>query len=184
METMQSVQTAVFGGGCFWCTEAVFNTLKGVVSVVPGYSGGYVKDPSYEQVSAGDTGHAEVTKIEFDPNEISFYDLLTVFFATHDPTTLDRQGNDIGTQYRSVIFYMDEDQKRQAEDHIKEVVPSFTDPIVTSLRPFEAFYPAEDYHQKYYEKHKDTPYCQAIIDPKLEKLQKQFAALLKSHTKV
>jgi peptide-methionine (S)-S-oxide reductase len=179
---MHTIETAVFGGGCFWCTEAVFNSLKGIVSAMPGYSGGYVKDPTYEEVSAGDTGHAEVTKIEFDPSEITYHDLLTVFFATHDPTTLDRQGNDVGIQYRSVIFYMSEEQKQQAEQYIKEVASSFSNPIVTSLQPFEAFYPAEDYHQRYYEKHKDAPYCMAIIDPKLEKLQQHFASLFKAHS--
>lgn len=184
METMHTTETAVFGGGCFWCTEAVFNSLKGIISAVPGYSGGYVKDPTYEQVSAGDTAHAEVTNLEFDPNEISYHDLLTVFFATHNPTTLNRQGNDIGTQYRSVIFYTSDVQKQQAEAYIKEVAYSFTDPIVTTIQPLEIFYPAEDYHQKYYEKHKDAPYCQAIIDPKLEKLQEHFASLLKSHSKL
>lgn len=183
METIQKNQTAVFGGGCFWCTEAVFNSLKGIVSAMPGYSGGAVKNPTYEEVSAGDTGHAEVTKVEFDPNEISYHDLLTVFFATHNPMTLNRQGNDIGTQYRSVIFYTTEEQRQQVEDYIKEAAPSFSDPIITTVQPFEAFYPAEDYHQRYYEKHKDAPYCQAIIDPKLEKLQQYFAALLKSHSK-
>lgn len=180
---MHTYETAVFGGGCFWCTEAVFDSLRGIISATPGYSGGSVKNPTYEQVSAGDTAHAEVTKVEFDPNEITYRDLLTIFFATHDPTTLNRQGNDIGTQYRSVIFYMNDEQKWQAETYIKEVAPSFTDPIVTSLQPFEAFYPAEDYHRKYYENHKDFPYCQAVIDPKMEKLQQHFASFLKSHTK-
>ncbi len=183
METTKTIESAVFGGGGFWCTEAVFSSLKGIVSTMPGYSGGSVENPAYEQVSSGDTGHVEVTKVEFDPDEISYHDLLTVFFATHDPTTMNRQGNDVGPQYRSVIFYMNEEQKRQAEEYIKEVASSFSDPIVTTVQTFEAFYLAEDYHQKYYEKHKDFPYCQAIIDPKLEKLQQHFAALLKSHSK-
>lgn len=183
MQIGQKTETAVFGGGCFWCTEAVFGSLKGIVSAMPGYAGGHIENPSYEEVSMGDTGHAEVTRIEFDPSEITFKELLTVFFATHDPTTLNRQGNDIGPQYRSLILYASEGQRRQAEEYIKEVQNLFTDPIVTELKPFEKFYEAEDYHQRYYERHKDAPYCQAIIDPKLEKLHKQFAELLKTHEK-
>ncbi|OGM94861.1 peptide-methionine (S)-S-oxide reductase [Candidatus Wolfebacteria bacterium RIFOXYD12_FULL_48_21] len=179
----QQTETAVFGGGCFWCTEAIFNTLKGVILATPGYSGGHVPDPTYEAVSSGATGHAEATKIEFDPNEISFNDLLTVFFATHDPTTVDRQGDDVGTQYRSAIFYTSEDQRVQAEEYMKKIAGSFSDQIVTELKPFEVFYEAEDYHKRYYENHKDAPYCRAVIDPKMEKLQKQFAELLKEHAK-
>jgi peptide-methionine (S)-S-oxide reductase len=180
---MQNInnQVAVFGGGCFWCTEAVFSTLKGVVSVIPGYSGGTVANPTYEQVSSGKTGHAEVIKIEFDPATIGFADLLTVFFNTHDPTTLNRQGNDAGTQYRSVIFYSNEDQKIAASKLVSELnsAKAYNDPIVTEVLPLGEFYEAEDYHQKYYETHKDAPYCEIIIAPKLEKLQKKFAELLK-----
>ena len=177
-------QIAVFGGGCFWCTEAVFDQLRGVVSVESGYTGGDVKNPTYEQVCAGATGHAEAIRIEFDPDKATFRDLMTVFFATHDPTTLNRQGNDIGTQYRSAIFYTDEGQKREAENFIKELeqAGSFTKPIVTSLEPFSEFYKAEAYHQKYYANNPYQPYCQVMIPPKLNKLQKQFRELLKSHS--
>jgi peptide-methionine (S)-S-oxide reductase len=176
---------AVFGGGCFWCTEAVFDELRGVKSVVSGYAGGSTKNPTYEEVCGGRTGHAEVIKIEFDPGEIAFKDLLTVFFASHDPTTLNRQGNDVGTQYRSAIFYATEEQKREAEAFIKELNDSkaFGKPVVTTLEPLGEFYEAEDYHQKYYANNPYQPYCQYMIPPKLTKLHKQFGALLKSHGK-
>ena len=176
---------AVFGGGCCWCTEAVFDELRGVKSVVSGYAGGSTKNPSYEEVCGGRTGHAEVIKIEFDPGEIAFKDLLTVFFATHDPTTLNRQGNDVGTQYRSAVFYANEEQKREAEAFIKELNDSkaFGKPVVTTLEPLGEFYEAEDYHQKYYVNNPYQPYCQYLIPPKLNKLHKQFGALLKSHGK-
>jgi peptide-methionine (S)-S-oxide reductase len=176
---------AVFGGGCFWCTEAVFDELRGVKSVVSGYAGGSTKNPTYEEVCGGRTGHAEVIKIEFDPGEIAFKDLLTVFFASHDPTTLNRQGNDVGTQYRSAIFYATEEQKREAEAFIKELNDSkaFGKPVVTTLEPLGEFYEAEDYHQKYYANNPYQPYCQYMIPPKLNKLHKQFGALLKSHGK-
>jgi peptide-methionine (S)-S-oxide reductase len=174
---------AVFGGGCFWCTEAVFDELRGVKSVASGYAGGSTKNPTYEEVCGGRTGHAEVIKIEFDPGEIAFKDLLTVFFATHDPTTLNRQGNDVGTQYRSAIFYANEEQKREAEAFIKELNDSkaFGKSVVTTLEPLGEFYEAEDYHQKYYVNNPYQPYCQYMIPPKLNKLHKQFGALLKSH---
>lgn len=173
-------EIAVFGGGCFWCTEAVFSMLKGVMLVKPGYAGGTVPNPTYEDVSSGRTGHAEVIYIEFDPSQISYKTLLTVFFASHDPTTFNRQGNDIGTQYRSVVFYTTPGQKADAESFIKELTESSSegDPIVTEVKPLEAFYDAESYHQNYYASHKDAPYCQVIINPKLEKVQKQFADLL------
>jgi peptide-methionine (S)-S-oxide reductase len=176
---------AVFGGGCFWCTEAVFDELRGVHSVVSGYAGGSTKNPTYEQVCSGSTGHAEAIKIEFEPSEISFRELMTVFFATHDPTTLNRQGNDVGTQYRSVILYADPEQKQEAAAFIKELDESqaFKNPIVTTLEPLAEFYPAEDYHQKFYANNPFQPYCQYSIPPKLGKLHKQFAALLKSHAK-
>ncbi len=176
---------AVFGGGCFWCTEAVFDELRGVISVVSGYAGGNTKNPTYEQVCSGDTGHAEVIRIQFDPTQISFGDLMTVFFATHDPTTLNRQGNDVGTQYRSAIFYADEEQKQEAEAFIKELNDSkaFGKPVVTTVEPLGEFYEAEDYHQKYYANNPYQPYCQYMIPPKLNKLHKQFSALLKSHGK-
>lgn len=175
----RGMATAVFAGGCFWCTEAIFKELKGVKSVVPGYSGGKIKNPTYDQVSGGETGHAEATKFEYDPGVISYNDLLTVFFATHDPTTLNRQGNDAGTQYRSVIFYMDEGQKKAAEDFIKKIDTDKSRPVVTEVVPFEEFYEAEDYHKNYYENHKDQPYCQLVISPKLEKLKSHFQELLK-----
>jgi peptide-methionine (S)-S-oxide reductase len=175
---------AVFGGGCFWCTEAVFDELRGVHSVVSGYAGGTMKNPTYEQVCMGTTGHAEVIKIDFDPAEVAFGDLLTVFFATHDPTTLNRQGNDAGTQYRSAIFYANEQQRGEAEAFIKELneAKTFKNPIVTTLEPLTDFYPAEDYHQKFYVNNPYQPYCQYTIPPKLSKLHKQFSALLKSHS--
>jgi peptide-methionine (S)-S-oxide reductase len=176
---------AVFGGGCFWCTEVVFDELRGVQSVVSGYAGGATENPTYEQVCSGSTGHAEVIKIEFDPRQISFRDLMTVFFATHDPTTLNRQGNDAGTQYRSAIFYANEEQKQQAAALIKELdeAKTFKNPVVTTLEPLAEFYPAEDYHQKFYANNPYQPYCQYSIPPKLNKLHKQFSQLLKSHAK-
>ena len=178
-------EMAVFGGGCFWCTEAVFDELRGVRSVVSGYAGGATKNPTYEQVCSGQTGHAEVIKIEFDPTEISFRDLMTVFFATHDPTTLNRQGNDAGTQYRSVILYTDDEQKRQAAAFIRELddAKTFRNPVVTTLEPLAEFYPAEDYHQKFFANNPFQSYCQYTIPPKLNKLHKQFSELLKSHGK-
>jgi peptide-methionine (S)-S-oxide reductase len=176
---------AVFAGGCFWCTEAVFDELRGVRSVVSGYAGGTTKNPTYEQVCSGSTGHAEAIKIDFDPGQLSFRDLMTVFFATHDPTTLNRQGNDAGTQYRSAILYANEEQKQQAEAFIKEleVAKTYKNPIVTTLEPLREFYPAEDYHQKFFANNPYQPYCQYTIPPKLNKLHKQFSQLLKSHGK-
>jgi peptide-methionine (S)-S-oxide reductase len=181
----QQKEVAVFGGGCFWCTEAVFDELRGVTAVVSGYAGGNLKNPTYEQVCGGCTGHAEVIRIEFDPEQITFRDLLTVFFATHDPTTLNRQGNDVGTQYRSAIFYATQEQKHEAEDFIKQLdeTASFGTPVVTSLEPLTDFYEAEGYHQKYYANNPYQPYCQVMIPPKLNKLHKQFTELLKSHTR-
>lgn len=174
-------QTAVLAGGCFWCTEAIFQKLKGVTGALPGYAGGTVDNPTYEQVSSGRTGHAEAAKIEFDSSQISYDDLLTVFFATHDPTTMNRQGNDVGPQYRSVIFYTTAQQKAAAEAKIMQLNAASEGgkPIVTTVEPLRHFWAAEDYHQQYYEHHKDAPYCQLVINPKLEKLQQKFAALLK-----
>ncbi|HVM76850.1 MAG TPA: peptide-methionine (S)-S-oxide reductase MsrA [Candidatus Paceibacterota bacterium] len=183
----EKTEIAIFGGGCFWCTEAVFSELRGVISVMPGYAGGTVKNPSYEQVCTGSTGHAEVIRIEFDPAQISFHDLLTVFFATHDPTTLNRQGNDVGTQYRSAVFYTNAAQKTEALKFIKELAASDPGgkPIVTEVTPLspDAFYPAEDYHRNYFKNNRSAPYCQVIIEPKVEKLQEKFAELLKAHSK-
>lgn len=180
-----SKQTAVFGGGCFWCTEAVFKMLKGVYSVTPGYSGGSKINPTYDEVSSGTTGHAECTKIEFDFDIVSYRDLLTVFFGSHDPTTLNRQGADVGTQYRSVIFYTTLEQKEIAESFIKEINDSNTDgrKIVTEVEPLREFYEAEDYHKDYYERNKNAPYCEVVINPKLEKVMKNFANLLADKTK-
>ena len=176
-------EVAVFGSGCFWCTEAVFDELRGVNSVVSGYAGGAVRNPTYEQVCGGRTGHAEVIKIDFDPSQIGFKDLLTVFFATHDPTTLNRQGNDVGTQYRSTVLYANDGQKKEAEALIKELndTKAFGNPVVTTVEPLGEFYPAESYHQKYYANNPYQPYCQYMIPPKLNKLHKQFRDLLKSH---
>ena len=176
-------QVAVFGGGCFWCTEAVFDELRGVHTVVSGYTGGKKKNPTYEQVCVGNTGHAEAIKIEFDAKEIAFRDLMTVFFATHDPTTLNRQGNDVGTQYRSAVFYANDQQKQEAAAFMKELdeAKTFKNSLVTTLEPLSEFYPAEAYHQKFYANTPFQPYCQYTIPPKLAKLHKQFAALLKSH---
>ena len=181
----QNTDIAIFGGGCFWCTEAVFDELRGVVSVMPGYAGGSVKNPTYEAVCGGRTDHAEVIRIEFDPTQINYKDLLTVFFATHDPTTLNRQGNDVGTQYRSIVLYASEEQKREAERFIKELNDSLSHgrPIVTEVRPLGEFYLAEDYHRKYFANNPYQPYCQVMIPPKLQKLHKQFTELLKSHGK-
>ncbi|HUZ92490.1 MAG TPA: peptide-methionine (S)-S-oxide reductase MsrA [Candidatus Paceibacterota bacterium] len=177
-------QVVVFAGGCFWCTEAIFRELKGVVSVMPGYAGGTTKNPTYEQVCTGKTGHAEATHIEYDPSKILFGDLLTVFFATHDPTTMNRQGNDVGTQYRSAVFYVTPEQKTETEKFITELAASDPSgkPVVTEVAPLDAFYPAEDYHRNYYKKNSFQPYCQLIIEPKVEKLQNKFAELLKNNT--
>lgn len=174
-------QTAVFGGGCFWCTEAVFRRLKGVESVTPGYAGGSKPDPTYKEVSSGHTGHAEVIEVRFDPHTVSFEQLLNVFFATHNPTTLNQQGDDIGEQYRSVIFYLNEEQRNTAEKFIASLEQEqvFDSPIVTQIQPLDKFYEAEDYHHEYYEKNKDKPYCQAVINPKIAKLRQKFSELLR-----
>jgi len=173
-------EIAVFGGGCFWCTEAIFKMLKGVISVGPGFAGGTTKNPTYEEVSSGTTGHAECIKIEFDSTEVSYRTLLTVFFGSHDPTTVNRQGNDVGDQYRSVIFYTTEEQKADAEKFIQELNVSSKKgrKIVTEVEPLDVFYPAENYHQDYYARNQNAPYCQLVINSKLEKVQKEFANLL------
>jgi len=174
-------EVATLGGGCFWCTEAIFNELKGVEKVESGYSGGSVEKPSYEDVCTGTTGHAEVIQVTFDPHIISYRDLLQVFFTLHDPTTLNRQGADVGTQYRSAIFYHDEAQRKVAEDVIREVNTSkiWKRPIVTEVAPFKAFYKAEDYHQEYFQKNKNSGYCQVIIAPKIVKLREHYREKLK-----
>jgi len=172
-------QVAVFGGGCFWCTEAVFSELKGVMSVKPGYAGGETSDPTYEEVSMGKTNHAEVIRIEYDPTQISYHNLLTVFFSTHDSTTPNRQGADVGTQYRSVIFYTTEEQNRETQDFIAEL--NEAEPkVVTEVKSLPAFYEAENYHRQYYAKNRQAPYCQIVINPKIEKLKTKFNNLLKS----
>lgn len=172
---------AIFGGGCFWCTEAVFKGLKGVASVAPGYAGGETPDPTYEAVCGGDTGHAEVIRIEFDPEEISYRTLLTVFFATHDATQVNRQANDVGTQYRSVVFPTTQEQHVQAKQFIQELEDSSGEgaPIATTIEPYTVFYPAEEYHKDYYERNGGQVYCQIVIAPKLQKVQQEFAKLLK-----
>ena len=177
--TNETLETATLAGGCFWCTEAVFQRLRGVKSVVPGYTGGHVPNPSYEAVCTGATGHAEAIQITFDPSEISFEQLLEVHFATHDPTTLNRQGHDVGTQYRSGIYYHNEAQKETAERVIQRVNESgaYPDPVVTEVVPFDAFYEAEDYHQNFYNRNQGYPYCTVIIDPKVQKLMKSFAEM-------
>ncbi len=173
--------TAVFGGGCFWCTEAVFDALKGVSLVEPGYCGGHVEHPTYEQICRGDTGHIEVIRIEYDPAEVSFETLLEIFFATHDPTTPNRQGNDVGPQYQSVVFCQDEAQHQLARSAIDALNQSgaFAQPICTKLLPSATFWVAEDYHHDYYAQNPNQGYCQFIIAPKVEKLNRGFASKLK-----
>jgi len=180
---MSSTETATFGTGCFWCTEAIFKELEGVVSVMPGYAGGHTVNPTYKEVCGGETGHAECTQIIYDPSKISFDELLEVFFKVHDPTSLNRQGNDVGTQYRSVIFYHSDEQKRLAEKYKTELDRSgaYDKPIVTQIAPMEKFYPAENYHHDYYEYNKDkNPYCAVVVRPKLEKFRKVFSEKLKA----
>lgn len=176
----KKLQIATFGGGCFWCTEAIFQEIKGVEKVVSGYSGGNAPGkPTYREVCSGLTGHAEVVQVTFDPNVISYKDILVIFMTTHDPTTLNRQGGDHGTQYRSVIFYHDDSQKEFAEVVLKEVSTYFDDPIVTEISPLDIFYKAEDYHQDYYVNNQDQGYCNFVIAPKISKLRKQYADKLK-----
>ena len=177
---MATTELATFGGGCFWCTEAVFQQLRGVRSVVSGYCGGTTPNPTYKEVCSGATGHAEVIQVTFDPGEISYRDLLEVFFATHDPTTLNRQGNDVGTQYRSVIFPHNDEQQRIAEEVIRELDASgeFGAPIVTTVEPYQEFFPGEAYHQNYFVDNPRQPYCAVVIAPKVEKFRKKFGKKL------
>jgi peptide-methionine (S)-S-oxide reductase len=179
---MAKEQTAIFGGGCFWCIEAVFQRLSGVAHVESGYIGGHVDNPTYKQVCGGDTGHVEVVRVTFDPDVISYRELIDVFFSVHDPTTLNRQGNDVGEQYRSVIFYTDEEQQRIAEDVIAEMTAAgvYPEGIVTAVEPAGKFYVAEGYHQNYYNENSRQPYCMFVISPKLAKLEKKFAEKLKA----
>jgi peptide-methionine (S)-S-oxide reductase len=176
-----TTELATLAGGCFWCLEAVFEQLRGVTKVTSGYAGGHVPNPSYEAVCTGTTGHAEVVQVAFDPDEISFRDLLGVFFTLHDPTTLDRQGGDVGTQYRSAVFYHDDAQRRTAEEVVREMEAehAFDDPIVTKIEPLDAFYPAEEYHREYYRRNPNQPYCRAVITPKVAKLRSKYLARLK-----
>ena len=178
---MESKEIIVLGGGCFWCTEAVFKMLKGAVLVEPGYAGGTLANPTYEDIGRGNTGHAEVVAIEYNSALVSLETLLTVFFASHDPTTKDRQGNDVGTQYRSIILYENNQQKEIAEKFIAGLNSSSEKgtPIVTEVKKLERFYPAEDYHKNYYENNKNKAYCQVVINPKLKKVQEKFRSLLK-----
>ncbi len=173
---MPRTETATLGGGCFWCVEAVLQPLRGVKEVVSGYAGGHVPNPTYREVCAGRTGHAEVVQVAFDPDAIAYADLLRVFFATHDPTTPNRQGADVGTQYRSVVFYHDDAQRAAAEAVIAELEAEgvFDAPIVTEVAPLDTFYPAEAYHQDYYRANPDKPYCQAVIAPKVAKLRARY----------
>lgn len=180
META-NLETATLGAGCFWCVEAVFNDLKGVEDVVSGYSGGHTENPTYREVCDGTTGHAEVIQVRFDPAEISFKEILQVFFSVHDPTTLNRQGHDIGSQYRSAIFYHSDEQKRVAEETIAEVNSEgiWDTPIVTEMTPFDKLYMAEDYHQEYFANNPNVPYCAAVVAPKVAKFRQKFVSRLK-----
>ena len=181
-DSPRRLEVATLAGGCFWCLEAVFNELKGVERVESGYAGGNNANPTYEQVSTGNTGHAETIQLSFDPQTISYKESLSVFFAMHDPTTLNRQGNDVGTQYRSIIFYHDANQKAVAEETMDELIKEgiYDRPIVTELQPFKAFYKAEEYHDDYYKRHADQPYCQLVIAPKIDKLYERFKDKLKT----
>jgi peptide-methionine (S)-S-oxide reductase len=176
------IETATLAGGCFWCLEAVFDDLEGVISVESGYSGGHVANPSYQEVCMGTTGHAEVVQIQFDPTILSYHDLLTIFFSIHDPTTLDRQGDDVGEQYRSAIFYHDDEQKETAGKVMTELAAMklWEAPIVTELTTYDVFYRAESYHQEYFANNPNQPYCRLTVAPKVAKFRKEFAARLKA----
>jgi peptide-methionine (S)-S-oxide reductase len=177
-----NTETATLGAGCFWCVEAVFDDLRGVKDVISGYSGGHTANPTYREVCSETTGHAEVVQVRFDPQVISFKEILQVFFTVHDPTTLNRQGNDIGSSYRSAIFYHSDEQKRVAEEVIKEVTAEniYENPIVTEVTAFDKFYPAEDYHQEYFANNPTQPYCAAVVAPKVAKFRQKYVSRLKS----
>jgi peptide-methionine (S)-S-oxide reductase len=181
VDTNPTSQTATFGAGCFWCTEAVFLNVRGVTKVVSGYAGGQVKNPTYREICSGLTGHAEVTQITFDPQQVSFEELLEVFWNTHDPTTLNKQGADEGTQYRSVVFYHNDAQKQAAEEYKEQLEAShvYKSPVVTEISPLTNYYPAEGYHQNYFELNPNQSYCQYVVRPKVEKFKKQFQGKLK-----
>jgi peptide-methionine (S)-S-oxide reductase len=177
----KKTETAIFGNGCFWCTEAVFQEVKGVEKVTSGYCGGHTANPTYEEVCSGSTGHAECLQIIYHPEVVSYEELLEIFWQTHDPTTLNRQGNDIGTQYRSAIFYLNESQKNIATAYMQQLekAKTFSKPIVTTIEPYSKFYPAENYHQDYFNLHGNAPYCRYVIAPKVEKFKKTFKSKLK-----
>ncbi len=179
---MPELQTAYLGGGCFWCVEAALLQIDGVESIVSGYMGGARQNPTYEQVCTGATGHVEIVRVQFDPAKVTYRELLEMFFTAHDPTTLNRQGNDVGTQYRSVVFYADEEQRKTAEEVIAEFTREkvYADPIITALEPAKPFYPAEDYHQNYYANNPYQPYCMFAVAPKVKKIREKFASRLKS----
>ena len=183
MET-KNMETATLGAGCFWCVEAVFDDLRGVESVESGYSGGHTENPTYREVCSETTGHAEVIQIKFNPNEISFKEILQVFFTVHDPTTLNRQGNDVGSSYRSAIFYHSEEQQRIAEEVITEFTEEgiYDNPIVTEVAPFDKFYGAENYHQEYFANNPNQPYCAAVVAPKVAKFRQKYVSRLKSNS--
>jgi peptide-methionine (S)-S-oxide reductase len=172
---MKNLSIATFGGGCFWCIEAVIQRLKGIISIKSGYADGHIKNPAYREVCTGRTGHAEVVQVTFDPEIISYHDLIAIFMTSHDPTTLNQQGADKGTQYRSIILYHDDTQKAIAEQVFEAVKPFYADPIVTELKPFEVFYEAEEDHQNYYNNNQEAGYCRMVIDPKVQKLRKMYA---------
>jgi peptide-methionine (S)-S-oxide reductase len=172
---MKNLSIATFGGGCFWCIEAVIQRLKGIISIKSGYADGHIKNPAYREVCTGRTGHAEVVQVTFDPEIISYHDLIAIFMTSHDPTTLNQQGADKGTQYRSIILYHDDAQKAITEQVVEAVKSFYADPIVTELKPFEVFYEAEEDHQNYYNNNQDARYCQIVIDPKVQKLKKMYA---------
>ncbi len=180
---MKKLSQATLAGGCFWCTEAIFARLKGVSSIQPGYAGGQDQSPTYDEVSAGNTGHAEAIQFFYDPEIISYADLLRIFFHLHDPTTLNRQGPDTGTQYRSAIFFHDAQQEKTTREMIRELQPEFDQPIVTEIRPYQTFYLAEDYHHDYYRQHGDAPYCQLVIEPKIKKLLAKYRDRVKPEYK-
>ncbi|WP_336023485.1 peptide-methionine (S)-S-oxide reductase MsrA [Halobellus salinisoli] len=175
-----TLETATFGGGCFWCTEAAMKELAGVESVTSGYAGGETADPTYREVCSGSTGHAEVVQVEFDPDEITYADLLEVFFATHDPTQLNRQGPDVGSQYRSIVLYHDDEQHRQAEAYVEALDSEYADEVVTEIEPLERFWPAEEYHQDYFEKNPSDAYCRMHAAPKVEKVREKFEKLVRT----
>lgn len=176
------MQNIVLGGGCFWCVEAVFQLFDGIEELMPGYAGGKTPNPSYREVCSGSTGHAEVVRVTWDPDKLSLEDVLTLFFHAHDPTTLNRQGNDVGTQYRSAIFYQNEEEKEAIDRVIAEIEEKrvWNRPIVTQVEPLTEFFPAEDYHKNYYQEHPSQPYCNIVIGPKVQKMKTQFSQLLKS----